>query len=66
MKYVIVLNIFQEAAKYFLCVVQGKLPLSGLSVTKPDIDPDTSKDCFEISGDPKIFSSQHHNYFEIM
>ena len=55
MKYVIVLNIFGEAAKYFLCVVQGKLPLSGLSVTKPDIDPDTSKDCFEISGDPKIF-----------
>ena len=39
--------------------VQGKLPLSGLSITKPDIDPDTSKDCFEISGDPKIFPSLH-------
>ena len=30
--------------------VQGKLPLSGLSITKPDIDTETRQDCFDISG----------------
>jgi len=31
-------------------IYEGKLPLSGLSITRPEGDVDHSKDCFDISG----------------
>jgi len=31
-------------------IYEGKLPLSGLSITKPDTDTETNKECFDISG----------------
>jgi len=31
-------------------IYEGKLPLSGLHITKPDTDSETNKDCFDISG----------------
>jgi len=40
-------------------IYEGKLPLSGLSITKPDIDQETNKDCFDISG-PLIESISCH------
>eukprot|EP00092_Neocalanus_flemingeri_P002012 GFUD01002145.1.p1 GENE.GFUD01002145.1~~GFUD01002145.1.p1 ORF type:complete len:1062 (+),score=232.76 GFUD01002145.1:94-3279(+) len=31
-------------------IYEGKLPLSGLSITRPDTDTDNTRDCFDISG----------------